>query len=162
MKTIKCTLSTKSLKSAVKELKAYKADVEKKAVVLLDALVAQGVTLAQMNASSMSIYDSGALVNGIVGDINGNVGHVKSTAPHSIFCEFGTGVKGKNSPHPDIAILGWTYDTNSHGELGWWYFDEKQQRFRWTKGMPSRPFMYETAELLKSQVEPIARSVFND
>ena len=44
---------------------------------------------------------------------------------------------------------------------GWWYYDEKQGRKRWTKGMPSRPFMYETARDLERKVVEIAREVFS-
>lgn len=156
---INVKLSTKSIKSAIKALKNYKKNLEKKALLLTDKLTKQGVRLAQLNASAMSIYDSGELVNGIVKQTVGNVGIVASTATHSVYCEFGTGVVGKNSPHPLVAILGWRYDVNNHGELGWWY-PKKNGGYGFTKGVASRPFMYETAQLLRQYIAPISKDVF--
>ncbi|MGN1108684.1 MAG: hypothetical protein ACI4RK_04810 [Oscillospiraceae bacterium] len=64
------------------------------------------------------------------------------------------------------------YDINQHGELGWWYPTDSADpnpykytakngtTYAWTRGMPSRPFMYETAQMLRASVVPVARSVF--
>lgn len=73
---------------------------------------------------------------------------------YATFVEYGTGIVGKGNPHPKAA--GWVYDVNAHGVKGWWYpttNDDPNPYTRvgsdgilraWTKGMPSRPFMYET------------------
>ncbi len=45
------------------------------------------------------------------------MGFVACECGYAVYVEFGTGVKGKGSPHPDVAILGWKYDVNNHGEL---------------------------------------------
>ena len=97
---------------------------------------------------------------------------MKCSCGYAVYVEFGTGIKGEGSPHPDTAILGWKYDINQHGELGWWYPTDNADpnpykytakngtTYAWTRGMPSRPFMYETAQMLRASVVPVARSVF--
>lgn len=141
------TLGAASIDKAIKELNAYKKELQAKAERLVHPLTEQGVSLAQMNADFMSIYDTGALVNGIVSRYDGKVGFVSSTAGHSAFAEFGTGIAGQRSPHPDVALLGWRY-TGADGKS------------HWTKGMPSRPYMYETAKMLEKFVVPLAKEAF--
>lgn len=106
----------------------------------------------------MFIYDTGELMRGIESQYKGKIGFVVSTAAHSIFCEFGTGIVGAQNPHPEVAIAGWRYDVNEHGQLGWWYIG-RDGKSHWTKGMPSRPYMYETAKMLRSMVVPLAKEV---
>lgn len=106
----------------------------------------------------MDIYDTGELMRGIESQYKGKIGFVVSTATHSIFCEFGTGIVGAQNPHPEVAIAGWRYDVNEHGQLGWWYIG-RDGKSHWTKGMPSRPYMYETAKMLRSMVVPLAKEV---
>lgn len=163
MLKLKLSPTEKSINEILKEIRRYRKKVEKAAPEITKRLTEQGVSLAQQNASYMDIYDSGALVNGIEAEYVGGfgvstaVGKVHSTAPHSAFCEFGTGIVGQGSQHPD-PMPGWTYDVNEHGEDGWWYYDESGQK-RWTKGMPSRPYMHDTAKMLRNMVPETARGV---
>lgn len=156
MPKIKLKLNDASIAQAIKEVKAYQKKVEAAAGKLTKSLTEQGVSLAQLNASYMNIYDTGELMRGIESQYKGKVGFVVSTATHSIFCEFGTGTVGAENPHPEVAIAGWRYDVNNHGELGWWYIGRDGQA-HWTKGMPSRPFMYDTAQMLRQMVVPLAK-----
>lgn len=70
-------------------------------------------------------------------------------ADYAMFVEYGTGIVGATNPHPHP----WAYDINGHGDNGWYYpttDDDPNpnkhvyngQLYAWTKGMPSRPFMY--------------------
>lgn len=158
MKTIKLSLNTKSINAAIKELEAYKAKLGKAAEEITHTLTRTGAELARQNASYMGFYDDGELVKGIKEEYVGGFGveyakgYVLSTAPHSAFCEFGTGVVGADNPHPNITIPGWRYDENQHGEKGWWYMGDDGE-WHWTKGMPSRPYMYETAHKLREVAE---------
>lgn len=72
-----------------------------------------------------------------------------------MYVEYGTGMVGSSNSHPDAAAVGWRYDVNSHGEMGWWYpttqddpnptkTDGPYGPVAWTQGAKSRPFMYET------------------
>lgn len=156
MPKITLKLNEASISQAIKEIRAYQKKVERLADNLTHRLTEQGVSLAQLNASYMNIYDSGELMRGIESQYKGKIGFVVSTATHSIFCEFGTGTVGAENPHPEVAIAGWRYDVNNHGELGWWYIGKDGQA-HWTKGMPSRPFMYDTAQILRQMVVPMAK-----
>lgn len=165
MPTIKLKLNDQSINQALKDIKAYQKKVDAAGENLTHSLTEQGVSLAQLNASYMSIYDSGELVNGIESRYVGGFGveyakgYVMSTAPHSKFCEFGTGIRGKNSQHPEPGLIpGWKYDENEHGEAGWWYMGDDGE-WHWTAGMPSRPYMYDTARMLRNMVVPTAKEV---
>jgi len=80
-------------------------------------------------------------------------------AEYAMYVEFGTGLVGANNPHPNPSFNGedWEYDVNEHGEKGWWYpttaddpnptkkySASEDMWFAKTKGMPARPFMYNT------------------
>lgn len=163
MLKFKLKLNLESVDEVLQGVTSYEKKVKKSAPELVRNLTEQGVSIAKQNASYMNIYDSGDLVNGIEAEYIGAYGvdtakgKVHSTARHSAFCEFGTGVVGAGNPHPD-PIPGWVYDSNQHGEAGWWYYDKNGNK-RWTKGMPSRPFMYDTARMLRGRIIQSAKEV---
>lgn len=72
---------------------------------------------------------------------------VGSYSGHADFVEFGTGTVGSNSPHPAPMENSWEYNIErtpkAHENGGWWYYDDNGKR-HWTKGQPSRPFIYNT------------------
>lgn len=144
------------MRKAAAEVRAYKTRVENLAQNLVAELAAQGAQIALVEAEG--IRDTGKLLSSIVSEFGGNYGYVKCKCGYAVFVEFGTGVVGSGKPHPDISIAGWKYDVNGHGELGWWYPD-KDGKMHWTKGMPSRPFMYNTAQRLRQIVIPTARGL---
>lgn len=160
-KKINIKLSTKELDAAIKDLKKYKKKVEQLDRDIVHELTEEGVSIAQLNASYMNIYDTGELVNGIESKYLGDKGYVYSGAPHSAFCEFGTGINGKNSQHPNPTLANWQYDVNEHGEAGWWYKGD-DGNWHWTAGMPSRPYMYDTAKMLKNKIIPKARELMKN
>lgn len=154
MPKIKLKLNVASINQALSELEAYTDKVQKAAAKTVELAAEMGAAQAKDYAAYMNIYDTGALVNGIMAEVNGEKGAVLSTAPHSAFCEFGTGVRGEDKPHPEPGLVGWRYDVNQHGEMGWWYFDGE---WHWTAGMPSRPYMYNTALWLRQHLPAIAK-----
>lgn len=170
MKAIKVRLSAEGVKQAVQELREYQAKVQAAASAIVAALASAGEEFAV--AAVLPFAETGQLASSIKAETSGNVGFVKCSCGYAVYVEFGTGIKGAGSPHPDTAILGWKYDINQHGELGWWYPTDSADpnpykytakngtTYAWTRGMPSRPFMYETAQMLRASVIPIARSVF--
>ena len=71
------------------------------------------------------------------------------------FVEYGTGIVGLGFQHPKAAEDGWEYDTNHHGDSGWWYPSSEDDPnptkkltengwWAWTAGQASRPFMYKS------------------
>ena len=159
MKKITIQLSEESIKAAVKEIGKYKRELSQKARLLVQRLVEAGVEIAKQEVLTLGAFDSGELHDSLDGLMytDGARGIIFTNCGHAAFCEFGTGVVGAASPHPTMP---WEYDINSRGEKGWVYYDEKQGRFRWTKGMPSRPYMYLTARQLEERVVEIARGCF--
>ena len=59
-----------------------------------------------------------------------------------------------------VAKIAGSSDGWYQNDGGWYYYDEDQKRVRFTQGMPSRPFMYETARELERQLKRTAREVF--
>jgi len=160
VKKITIRLSEESINAAIKELNKYKSELSKKTNLLVQKLVEAGVEIAKQEVLALGAFDSGELHDSLDGMMytDGARGIVFTDCGHASFVEFGTGIVGENNPHPTMP---WEYDINEHGEKGWVYYDEKQGRFRWTKGMPSRPYMYNTARQLEERVGEIAREVFN-
>jgi phage gpG-like protein len=159
LKKITIQLSEESIKAAIKELNKYKRELSQKANLLVQRLVEAGVEIAKQEVLTLGAFDSGELHDSLDGLMytDGARGIIFTNCGHCAFVEFGTGVVGAASPHPTLP---WQYDVNDHGEKGWVYYDEKQGRFRWTKGMPSRPYMYLTARQLEEKVGEIVRDVF--
>lgn len=172
MKRIQVRLSVDSVQRAVREIAGYKTEIQHRADQLVEMLADEGVEIALIE--SEKLYQTGQLRQGIHSEYGCNAAFVKCSCTYAVYVEFGTGVKGEGASHPESAVFGWSYDVNSHGEAGWWYPTSpndpnptlRQTKngiyIAWTKGMPSRPFMYNTAQQLRQLVIPAARSIFND
>ena len=170
MKTIRVKLSPEGVADAIKELNDYKKEVEAKARLLVGRLTDMGADLARVKIINMGAVYSGELLSGVSGYYSPslNVGFVKVTNDHAAFVEFGTGVVGQASPHPNaeyLARAAWGYATGpkifttKDGRVGWIYPTD-DGGYRFTEGMVSRPFMYETALELQRQFPLIAKEVF--
>lgn len=169
MTNIKISLSRKSIDEAILKLKKYKNDVKLKSEQLIQRLVDSGVAIAQTKVLEMDINDTGNLLNSISGYYSPtlNAGFITVNCDYAVFVEFGTGIKGKNSPYPGTAMAeagyqymsGTTYITTKDGRVGWFY-PADDGTWRFTEGLPSRPFMYETALELENQLNKIVREVF--
>jgi hypothetical protein len=159
-----------SIKKAIKELKRYRKDVEKKSRLLVQRLTDEGADIARVKIVNMGAYATGELLSGVDGYFSPslNVGFVRVTSDHVAFVEFGTGVVGQNSPHKNgeyLSKASWSYAsgakifTTQNGRIGWIYPTD-DGGYRFTEGMASRPFMYETALELQNNFQRIAKEVF--
>ena len=157
---LKSSLGVRSIQGLINSLESYKQSLRQKTDAMLQNLAAKGEEIAKSECP----VRTGHLFNSITGLCDGNgKAIIRVNCPYAVYVEMGTGIKGANSPHPNTAVLGFTfaYDRNGHGEKGWWYpTDEKDPNptkitakngkiYAWTRGMPSRPFMYNTAQQLK-------------
>lgn len=160
MRKISFGLSVKEINRAIREIEKYKAELNAKVSMLIEALTDYGVEIAKAQVRQLGAWYTGELESSISGYFSPSlgVGIIKAGAPYAVYVEFGTGIVGKSQPHPSPD--GWRYDINEHGESGWWYFNDYTGHPQWTKGMPSRPFMYNTARELENACERIAREVF--
>ena len=162
-KQITMNLSVSSIQNAIKELRQYQQDLNRKCEELAHRLADEGVIIAKMEVLSFPAVCTGELLESISDKpgaviTNGSQWIISTGCPWAKFVEFGTGVVGQNNPHPEPGLANWKYDVNQHGEAGWFYF--KDGEWHWTKGMPSRPFMYETRMELATKVGKIAKEVF--
>ena len=157
---IRFSLNEKDIDRAIREINQFKTEFLEKCNRLVEALTDRGVEIAKIEVARLDAVYTGELMNSIEGYYSPtyNVGIIKAGAYYAAFVEYGTGVVGKESPHPNPD--GWQYDSHQHGDKGWVYYDEDSGKFRWTKGFKSRPFMYNTARQLEKECEKIGREVF--
>lgn len=166
-KRITFSLDSASIDRAVSELNTYIEDVQAKIGELVKALTEQGAHVAIVKVVELGAVDTGELSDSIWGfyDEESHVGFVRSSAPYAIFVEYGTGIMGADASHPEMEGEwnppgGWVYDHNDHGDKGWKYVSNRDGKLHWTKGMPSRPFMYETFKELQTMAHDIAVKIF--
>jgi hypothetical protein len=171
VKTINVKLDPHSVADAIKEIQQYQKDVENKVRLLLQRLTDLGADIARIKIVSMGAYYSGELLSGVDGYYSPtlNVGFVRVTSDHVAFVEFGTGVVGQTNPHKNgeyLSKAAWQYATGAkifttkEGKVGWIY-PTNDGGFRFTEGMQSRPFMYETALELSRNFANIVKAVFS-
>lgn len=156
----KITVSLGNIDDAIRQIEEYENKVQEKIKEFLTRLLEDGANIAKAKIIELKAVESSELQDSFRYTLykEGNKGIIFTGCSHACFVEFGTGVKGSASPHPTMP---WAYDSNGHGEDGWYYYDTKQGRVRFTQGMPSRPFMYETARELEQKAVEIAREVFS-
>ena len=172
MTTITINLNEQgSIGNATRKLHAYKKRIQKNTSLLVQKLTDYGAEIVRIKIVNMGAYYSGELLSGVDGYFSPslNVGFVRVTSDHAAFVEFGTGVVGQNSPHTNgeyLSKASWSYAsgakifTTKDGKVGWIYPTD-DGGFRFTEGMPSRPFMYETALELQREFSRIAKGVFS-
>lgn len=156
----KISVSLGNIDDAIRQIEEYEKKVQQNIKDFLSKLLESGVEIAKTKIMELGAIDSGELQNSLKYTLykEGNKGIIFSDCKHACFVEFGTGIRGSADPHPTLP---WAYDTEGHGEDGWYYYDTEEDRIRFTKGMPSRPFMYETGKDLERKAVEIAREVFS-
>ena len=160
MRNITMNLNVRDINRAIREVEKYKKEIKQKTQLLIEELTNRGVDIAKTHVRGLNAFYTGELESSINGYFSPSlgVGIIKASAWYAVYVEYGTGIVGATSPHPDPK--GWQYDINSHGEKGWWYFNDRDQKWHWTKGFQSRPFMYNTVKELEREVRKIAKEVF--
>jgi hypothetical protein len=164
-KKISFGLSVSEINRAVKELRQYQAEINYKCQKLAEKLAEEGVFIARLKIAEYDAVYTSELLQSIKSEYGGVVQNgatwiVYTDCPHAAWVEFGTGIVGSQSPHPDTSLVNWRYDVNEHGEAGWFYFNSTDGKWHWTKGMISRPFMFETGQELHKLVSKVAKEVF--
>ena len=169
MTNIKFTLSPQSINKAISQLKAYKESVRNKSMLIVQNLIDLGLEVCRVKIIEIGAYDTGELLNSVSGYYSPllNAGYITVDCNYAVFVEFGTGSVGEAEPYPGTAISkagyhytgGTKYVTTKDGKVGWFYpTDDGEWRF--TEGMPSRPFMYETVLEMERSLQQCVREVF--
>lgn len=157
---IRFSLNEKDINRAIREVAKFKKSFLEKCNRLIKVLTDEGAEIARIKVAELDAVYTGELMNSIEGYYSPSLqaGFIRAGAYYAIYVEFGTGVVGSQSSHPNPQ--GWQYDVNGHGDEGWVYYDDESGKFRWTKGFKSRPFMYNTARQLEKECKRIAEEVF--
>ena len=136
---------------------------------LIDFMCKEGENWA---INELERIDTGNTLTTIYGYRQGDKGVIVANGA-AIWIEFGTGVahngEGYNYPGkvPEGIVPHGTFGKH-HGSNkdGWFYpdpegeFEFGGETYSWTLGIPSNPFMYRTAEMLKRECGNIAKEVF--
>jgi hypothetical protein len=164
-KKITFGLSVHEVNNAINEIEKYKSDITYKCQLLAQKLAEQGVYIARLKIAEYDAIYTSELLGSIQSEYGGVIQHggkwiIYTGCDYAPYVEFGTGLIGSQNPHPDASLVNWKYDVNEHGEKGWAYYNDRDGRWHWTKGMQSRPFMYETGQELRKLVVSVAKEVF--
>ena len=174
-KRIKFGLSTASVQRAITELKAYKKWTQEKCDELALELAKRGTFLIRMKIAEYDAIDTGALISAVSYPEQIAPGKYRITLRvdngigdnYALFVEYGTGVVGAGSPHPEAGEAGWNYAVGEHiittkdGRVGWFYpTDDGSWRF--TEGQESRPFWHDAAKELPEYIYDAVKKVFGN
>lgn len=165
-------LTADSINDLKKELLSYKTDfLQARLVELTERLAEKGVEIAKANVTKLDAIFTGELIDSLhseKGSISKGTAifYIVTDSKHAAFVEFGTGQLGMEGgyPYPFPNGVAWDYNSGtkifefSPGQYGWFYKRDEQWYF--TQGMPSRPFMYETAMDLEREVVKLAKEIF--
>ena len=171
-KVFKTDLSVEGINNLKRELLSYKTNfLQNRLVELVEKLSEKGVEIARANVTKLDAIFTGELINSLhseKGSISKGTAifYIVTDSKHAAFVEFGTGQLGMEGgdPYPFPEGVQWNYNSGrtifeiSPGQYGWFYKRDEQWYF--TQGMPSRPFMYETAIELEKEIVKTAKEVF--
>lgn len=166
-------LSVKGIRKLREELQNYKTNILQHKIELFAKKLSEiGVDAAQMKIADLDAIFTGELIASIQSTYGGSskgtaIFYVVADSKHAVFVEFGTGQLGLEGsyPYPFPEGIDWQYNTGktifeiSPGQYGWFYPLE-DGTWRFTQGMPSRPFMHEAFVDIYSKAETIAKEVF--
>ena len=158
-KKITIDLSAKSIDSAIKEVRKYKAWVLAKEKELRERLAMLGASVASIKFST-AIYNGTNDVTVRVED-DGSMATIYAEGESVAFIEFGAGAK-HGYGHPQAGELGVGPGTYPEGKgnwdnpKGWWYGNSEH-----TYGNPPTQAMYSAVQTITEQVLIIAKEVFS-
>ena len=148
--TITMNLSKKSINETKQILERYKTAIKKAKDNSIKSLTERAYNLIVMHCMANGIIKH---TSEIKVEYGFDYGKIYTNDKVIIFNEMGTGIVGKNNPHPKPTpeFSDWIYDVNEHGEKGWRYLKD-DGTYGWTKGLPSRHMFYDTFNEIKDIV----------
>lgn len=161
-KIITMTLGTSSIKSAIKELKAYRDSIEQKKKRLLEELVNIGLREASVRFTTAmydGVNDSHVTLKTID---NGYV--IVAGGKAVAFIEFGAGVyhnPGEPYPNPrPEGIVGIGEYGKGRGKRNTWVFRDEAGEKVFTHGNPAAMPLWYASEEMRRKITQIAMEVF--
>lgn len=167
-------LSQSSIKQLQRDLEKYRDSLEYKAAKLAETLSEKGVEIARVRIADLDAIFTGELIKSIHSEYvtsqkGGAVFAVVADSSHAVFVEFGTGSKGEDKPYPYPLPEGVSWDYNVGKTIRknpvtgtyYWFYPGKDGKWHYTEGMPSRPFLFNTAMELCQIIEKTAKEIFS-
>ena len=159
---IKMNLSSKSIRSAIKELKAYRASLDAKTDKLLEKLAYIGVKEASVRFTT-AMYD-GVNDSSVTMEPVKNGYCIKAEGKAVAFIEFGAGVyhnagEPYPNPRPD-GIVGIGEYGKGLGKRKAWGFKDESGELVITHGNPAAMPMWYASEEMRSAILTTFKEVF--
>lgn len=161
-KVIKMSLSSSSIKDAIKELKTFRNSLDRKMDKLLEELANIGVKEASVRFTT-AMYDG-------VNDSDVSLKPVKNgyaivaSGKAVAFIEFGAGVyHNSGEPYPDPrpeGIVGIGEYGKGYGKRQAWGYRNESGELTITHGNPAAMPMWYASEEMRSKITKIAKEVF--
>lgn len=172
-------LSLSSIKEAKQQLIDYRNSLRGKCDLLVERLAPIGLSVIESKVhesplgNHVTIYATSELVpqgakmvlvakGDVFDDLSSKDGKPYPPFSTILAIEYGAGISYNPKPHPDPNEYGvGTYPGQIHAfESGWYFWDEKTQSWKGTKGVKATMPMYEAYLELKDKYVSIAREVF--
>lgn len=161
-KVVRFSLTSAGIDHAIQELENYRTWLIERTKVLLEALAAEGVSIASVRFQQ-AIYDGDNDVTCSIEERGKNKVAVVATGKATLFIEFGTGIAYPDS-HPEGADTGMVHGSWSESELGKGHWDDRNGWYyahgKKSRGNPANMSMYGTIRELETRFTEIARAVF--
>lgn len=169
-KIIRCTLDTKDINRAIKEIEKYKKEFQKKIDTYRKRIAEEIAVNASFNFGSSVIEDKvrgGPRQPEVAVSVSerGSITVVVADGEDAIWCEFGAGVYHNgsvgSSPHPYGQDLGFTIGNYGKGrgkQSAWGYYENGEVVI--TRGTPASMPMYNATQEVMRKAIDIAREVF--
>lgn len=152
MPTLKANLSVSSLDALLTDLKTYQRKVEESPRKIVETLVDYGKKQIAQGIGGIRDKDGNylATAGSYVFD---TTGFAYMEGEDAKFLEYGTGVKGQSSPHPQANQVGWQYNSgptiSSTGD--WSYWDPVKGHYVHTKGIPAQMPVLKAANAIRQK-----------
>ena len=178
MKTIKMNLSISSIQNAIKEVKQYQNDLNRRCEELCSRLTADGIAIAQAHigssgfgryiclSSEITPQQAGCRAvfymedsQKIVSQWQTLEGVKSATVSPSLMLEFGAGLKAENKSNTPGVGTG-TFPGGTHGSEPGWYYMDLNGEWHYSTGIEPKMPMYFAGKELRDKVVAIAKEVF--
>lgn len=164
MKSIKVNLSSDGLDKVLDFLDDKIADLDKAEKDMVSELAFYGKKQALTYLNAIVDFD-GNDVGMINTNVTGNKAVIEHVGHDVGFLEYGTGIVGKENPHPAANEVGWEYDIdtihkrNFKDGRGWFYKDSIYGTRVRTHGMVGARHMYKASVDLRSRLNILKRRI---
>lgn len=178
VKTISFGLSVKEVQAAIKEIRAYQNDLNRKCEELCFRLCAEGMPIARAYIGESGLGKYIRLSSEITPEKAGckaiiimeDTTKIKSEwqtkegvrsaeVSPMLMLEFGSGLKAENPANIPGVGTG-TFPGGKHGNEPGWYYMDLEGNWHYSTGVSPKMPMYYTAKELREKVATIAREVF--